>query len=129
MNYQKACNILELNHGFSLQELKKKYYKKALEFHPDKNNNVQQSEFFKEINEAYSFLNKTTDISDDYEYKCGEESNYNIIVDNFIKLFSNINDKTSVDIIKNIISNYHNLSVKTFEGLDIIETRLSGEPK
>jgi hypothetical protein len=122
MNYQKASNILELNSGFSLQELKKNYYKKALQFHPDKNQDTFQSEHFKEINEAYSYLKNSivninaTTINDN----CKSDSvfDYNSILDNFIKLFSNIDDKTSVSIIKNIVSNYHKISLKTFEQLD-----------
>lgn len=122
MNYQKASDILELNPGFSLQKLKKNYYKKALQFHPDKNPNSTQSEHFKEINEAYCYLkdsapaSNTTIINDDY--KNDSIFDYNNMLDNFIKLFSNIDDKTSVSIIKNIVSNYHKISLKTFEQLD-----------
>lgn len=122
MNYQKASDILELNPGFSLQKLKKNYYKKALQFHPDKNPISTQSEHFKEINEAYCYLkdsapaSNTTIINDDY--KNDSIFDYNNMLDNFIKLFSNIDDKTSVSIIKNIVSNYHKISLKTFEQLD-----------
>ena len=119
MNYQKASDILELNPGFSLQELKKNYYKKALQFHPDKNPNATQSEHFKEINEAYSYLKDSISVSTiNDDYRNDSIFDYNNILDNFIKLFSNIDDKTSVSIIKNIVSNYHKISLKTFEQLD-----------
>jgi len=122
MNYHKASNVLELNPGFSLQELKKKYYKKALQFHPDKNANSFQSEHFKEINQAYSYLKEYVANPDTVMFKNESTgdlySDYNLMIDNFIKLFSNIDDKTSISIIKNIVYDYHKISLKTFEQLD-----------
>ena len=56
MDYKKACKLLELKHKFNEQELKKAYYKKALQYHPDKNS--QTEEKFKEIGAAYEFLQK-----------------------------------------------------------------------
>jgi hypothetical protein len=52
INYYKLLNI---NHDFTKDELKKKYYKLCLQYHPDKNNGIYE-EKFKQINEAYEIL-------------------------------------------------------------------------
>ena len=57
MNFDKAIEILELQKKFSKKDLKKAYYKKAIKYHPDKNNGDKKKEaIFKEINQAYIFL-------------------------------------------------------------------------
>ena len=56
MDYNQACKLLDLKKGFSPPQLKKAYYKKALEFHPDKNSETEEK--FKEIGMAYVFLQK-----------------------------------------------------------------------
>ena len=65
MNYKKAFEILEITQNgvtyndLSLEYLKKIYHKLALQNHPDKNGNTLEStEKFKQINEAYDFLQK-----------------------------------------------------------------------
>ena len=51
-------NILGLDRNASLAEIKASYRKLAFQYHPDKNNNTQESEEkFKEINKAYQVLN------------------------------------------------------------------------
>jgi curved DNA-binding protein CbpA len=75
MNFDKALEILELQKKFTKRELKKAYYKKAIRYHPDKNNGDKKKEaIFKQINEAYIFL--------------GDEKNKNI--DDLDTSFSNI---------------------------------------
>lgn len=75
MNFNKAIDILELEKNFTKRELKKAYYKKAIKYHPDKNNGDKKKEaIFKKINEAYIFL--------------GDEKNKNI--DDLDTSFSNI---------------------------------------
>ena len=56
MNYREACELLELDKTFSQAELKKAYYKKALQYHPDKNPHTEEK--FKQIGIAYEFLQK-----------------------------------------------------------------------
>lgn len=58
MNYKESLQILGLKKEFTLTDLKKAYYKKALLYHPDKSN-TKDDTMFKKINSAYQFL-KTT---------------------------------------------------------------------
>ncbi len=48
--------ILGVNRNASVEEIKKKFRKLALEYHPDRNKAANASEKFKEINEAYQVL-------------------------------------------------------------------------
>lgn len=63
MDYVKAFEILELDiskittKDITLSKLKKKYHKLALQNHPDKNGNTNESnEKFRKIHEAYEYL-------------------------------------------------------------------------
>lgn len=60
MDYQKACNILELEEKkkYTKRDLKRIYHKLALKYHPDKNNSNEKdaTEHFKQISEAYEYL-------------------------------------------------------------------------
>ena len=60
MNFQKACAILKIDRrevGLMNQVfVKKKYHILALRYHPDRNKDVHADRDFKEINEAYQYL-------------------------------------------------------------------------
>ena len=48
--------ILNVDKNSSTKEIKKHYYKLALKYHPDKNNDLESCEKFKKLSEAYSIL-------------------------------------------------------------------------
>ena len=69
MNKEKAYDILEIDRNtrhLSFADLKKKYHKQALKYHPDKNGNTEK---FQQINEAFHFI-KEIGCDDD-----GDENN------------------------------------------------------
>jgi hypothetical protein len=67
MDIKKALDILEIETTqIDYKYLKKKYYKLALRYHPDKNTGLPDScEKFQKINEAYHFLCKELNIIDE----------------------------------------------------------------
>ena len=70
MDYKRACEILNLSNTFTEKDLRKKYYKKALENHPDKNHSLDAGEKFGEINDAYIYLQHhlNFEIEDNFDY-------------------------------------------------------------
>ena len=60
MNFQKACEILDINskQKINIDELKHKYKRGALKYHPDKNNSIDAKNKFQEVSEAYQYLCK-----------------------------------------------------------------------
>ena len=114
MNYNKACEILEINPcvDFSQKEVKKQYYKKALIFHPDKNNDPCESELFKEINEAYIFLQTNVcECKDDIS-----QNTYESLLNHFIQFIAN--EDSTLSNIQLIINDCQKLSLKTFNNLN-----------
>jgi len=148
MNYKDAFKILEIEQNnvnyndISLEYLKKKYHKLALQNHPDKNGNTLESnEKFKQINEAYLFLQK------EIKYLNHDSNNINFNSSTFTN-FTNSNTHENKDanidttiymdilqlfmqsifegnysdiissIIKDIVSGCSKISLKLFDGLD-----------
>lgn len=58
MNTERAYSILDAHPGLTPAQLKKKYYKKALQCHPDKQGDP---EAFRQVQEAYEFLSQQKD--------------------------------------------------------------------
>lgn len=117
MNFNDACLNLQLTYPFSREDLRKQYRILALKNHPDKHphdNNSVYTEKFKIIGESYSYLNNHLEEKDEYN----DNEDYNSIFSNFLSsMFSSNSDEIS-NIIKSIISDCQNLSVKLFENLD-----------
>ena len=137
MDYKQAFEILEIdtiNTNYSditLDLIKKKYHKMALQNHPDKNGNTPESnEKFQQINEAYNYLkreiknidpndiNYETKDSDNYE-EDQQSSVYFDILKLFIKglLDGKYND-VFINIVQDIVSGYKKISLKLFDNLD-----------
>lgn len=142
MNYKDAFKILEIEQNnvnyndISFEYLKKKYHKLALQNHPDKNGNTLESnEKFKQINEAYNFLQR------ELKYLNHENNNENFnssTFTNFTETNENIDTTIYMDIlqlfmqsifegnysdiissiIKDIVSGCSKISLKLFDGLD-----------
>jgi hypothetical protein len=132
MDYKKAFEILEIDtintnyNDITIELIKKKYHKLALQNHPDKNGNTPESnEKFQQINEAYNYLKReiknidptnynNTDVNDDQT-----SSVYFDILKLFIKglLDGKYND-IFINIIQDIVSGYKKISLKLFDDLD-----------
>jgi curved DNA-binding protein CbpA len=134
MDYNKAFEILEIDtintnyNDITIDLIKKKYHKLALQNHPDKNGNTPESnEKFKQINEAYNYLKREIKIvqkncsenydTDDTDHQ--QSSVYFDILKLFIKglLDGKYND-IFINIVQDIVSGYKKISFKLFDGLD-----------
>jgi len=49
MNYENACEILDVNEDASIDNIKKQYRLKALLCHPDKNQSANANEEFQDL--------------------------------------------------------------------------------
>ena len=153
MNYNIACNILNLKPHFTHSELKKNYHILALQYHPDKNNSENSGEIFKQIVEAYNYLddyynrkNSNGQNKMDGDNSYSDKITYAKLIADFINIIST-NDKNLLDIFKNdcleyslsiinsldkslllILSNYINIFYRIFniskESLEIIITTI-----
>jgi DnaJ-class molecular chaperone len=133
MDYKKAFEILEIDTNITnytditIELIKKKYHKLALQNHPDKNGNTPESnEKFRQINEAYNYLkreikniNSTNYKNDDLENDDQTSSVYFDILKLFIKglLDGKYND-VFINIVQDIVSGYKKISLKLFDNLD-----------
>ena len=58
MNAERAYILLDAHRGHTPSQLKKKYYKKALQCHPDKQGDPEE---FRQVQEAYEYLSQQKD--------------------------------------------------------------------
>jgi curved DNA-binding protein CbpA len=148
MNYKDAFKILEIEQNninyndISLEYLKKKYHKLALQNHPDKNGNTLESnEKFKQINEAYLFLKRELKyLNHENSYENFHSSTFTNFTDSNIHENKDANIDTTIymdilqlfmqsifegsysdiisSIIKDIVTGCSKISLKLFDGLD-----------
>jgi hypothetical protein len=132
MNYSSAFKILEIDfvntkyEDLTLEYLKKRYRKLALKYHPDKNDNTEEStEKFKKINEAYTYLRielnylKPEDLENDDEICDDSQGIYLNVLKNFI---NSVMEGNYIDLIAKIVNDIliagKQMSLKIFEDLD-----------
>jgi hypothetical protein len=127
MDYKIALETLDINlssaewkgNHLSLEYLKKKYHKMALQSHPDKNgNSLEAKEKFQKINDAYEYLKREISISEPEPESETEESSYEGILKTFIFgiMKGEYNDIIST-IIKDVVTGCKKISLKLFEDL------------
>ena len=90
MNYEKACNILDINQkDATLDEcVKKAYFRMALRYHPDKYKE-DNGEKFKEIKLAYDFLTENKRNTRGFDYvNIDENIDYKELIKMCINYFS-----------------------------------------
>lgn len=133
MDYKKAFEILEIDTNntnytdITIELIKKKYHKLALQNHPDKNGNTPESnEKFRQINEAYNYLKREIKIiqnnyseRDDLENEDQSSSVYFDVLKQFIKgLLDGKYTDVFINIVQDIVSGYKKISLKLFDNLD-----------
>jgi hypothetical protein len=136
MDFKHAIKTLELNSPFSLNELKKNYYRLSLKWHPDKNKSIEATNKFQDIQNAYEYLNEYIRIknetdndfislntnvdSDDDKNDDNDKKDFFSLFGTFVKTISGntINKTMLKNILKNITENCGKISIKIFEGLD-----------
>lgn len=135
MDFKIACEILEIDassqrvNNITLEYLKKRYHKLALQNHPDKRGNtIESKENFQRINEAYNYLSREisnldsdTEKDSENEEKTDTNTGYmnilNLFLDSLLKGHSSGNEFLS-SFIKDIVNGCKEVTLKMFEDLD-----------
>lgn len=127
MKYDDALDILGIDSQSSLtmDELKRKYHKLALKYHPDKNGGSDEStKKFQLVNEAFAIVEsrlKTgpdTSFQMDSEFMKDQQQNYNQLFQLFMESFLQSRDVPAVSVVKEIVlSGCKKISIKLFENM------------
>jgi len=137
MDIKVALDILEIEQNeinyITLEYLKKRYHKLALQFHPDKNGNtIESKEKFQQTNEAYHLLKRELniinkfptededeDVNDGNIFHFSNTGGYVQLLNTFIDSIVKGNCTQFIStIIKDIVSGYKDISLKLFDDLD-----------
>ena len=118
MDYNKACEILEISQKHTSDQVKKAYFRMALRFHPDKYKD-DNGEKFKEVKSAYEFLS-----SRDKNYEkinIDDDINYKELIKMCVKYFSPDTNWDNIFIdtsFQGIMKDCQKISLKIFEKLN-----------
>tara|TARA_Y100000996_G_scaffold354830_1_gene295166 strand:+ start:2921 stop:3796 length:876 start_codon:yes stop_codon:yes gene_type:complete len=115
MDFKKALDILEVSEPYTKKTLKKQYFKKALQHHPDKNSDPNSKTDFIEIREAYIYLSNSLNSSIN---DSRENDNYFAIIEQLFNLIKNSKLSSTKEIVNVILENCQMLSLSTFEKID-----------
>jgi curved DNA-binding protein CbpA len=126
MNYDKACEILDLSDSWTEKDLKCQYRKKALICHPDKNIEQDTTAAFQLIQEAYEFLSTDSEILDKEDERESPSSprEYQSMLFRFLSpllcsdMFQEIKTKVFYTILQKIISKCEDKAVELLGKLD-----------
>jgi len=123
MDYKRSCQIMGVISPFTHSELKKKYYKLALKYHPDHNpNDPTSTARFQELYEAYTLLSCSCedDTKSDGDDNDGENTSSNDYLSLFKKFLYSEYDIhiDTTNIVGDLIQGCKNASFKVFENLD-----------
>jgi len=124
MELSKAIEILEIEQcefpKLTLENLKQRYHKLALQNHPDKNGNtIESKEQFQLINEAYHVLKREISILNENNPQEEANTGYTFILHMFIDglLQGKYNEFIST-MVKDIVSGTKKISIKLFENME-----------
>lgn len=128
MNYIDAFEILEIDKTVKLNDitldfLKRRYHKLALQNHPDKNGNTGEFTLkFQQIQEAYIFLKREIAAINNENTYVDDTSNPNVYVDILSLFMKTIFNGGHTDIILNVVKELvigcKKVSIKLFDNLD-----------
>jgi hypothetical protein len=125
MDFNRACKIFgfDIKKSFTYKELKQKYYKLALKYHPDHNpNDITSTERFQELYSAYDYLCNNY-INIERKDNC-DEDNIDTNTDYFSLFKRYLFSEYNIDITKfnldttSIVNECKMASFKIFEKLD-----------
>lgn len=122
MEIKIAKQLLDIGDDYTCELLKKAYYKKCLQYHPDKNKDG--AEMFKLCNQAYETLQIHIQDSDTLPSKKHENvssKSYNEIFQEYLVMMKqkyNLNDTVIKDVFFKVIKSCSHISLKLFEDLD-----------
>ena len=117
MDFNCALETLDISEPYTRKVLKKQYFKKALLYHPDKNDNPDSNKQFHKIQDAYVYLSNNLD-SCSQESGESENDSYFVVIEQLFNIMRNSNIANTAEVINVILENCHLLSLSTFEKMD-----------
>tara|TARA_Y100000741_G_C18202311_1_gene538133 strand:+ start:18 stop:893 length:876 start_codon:yes stop_codon:yes gene_type:complete len=115
MDFKTALEILEVSEPYTKKILKKQYFKKALIYHPDKNDDPDSNTKFHKIQEAYTYLSDNIDMPNT---DTAINDNFFVIIEQLFNIMKSSTETNINDIINVILENCHLITLSTFEKID-----------